>query len=161
MTTKQGDITLLNDPVAQELLQSRNLAQLAYIWNDGTPRVTPIWFHWNGQALVFGTFPSAPKLKAIQTGSKLAATIASVEPDKVLYIRGTAGVEIVDGVVPEYVLSVKRYMGDEAGAGWIQQISAMFPQTTRITLTPDWVGVLDFEKRFPSFIEKAMPGAGD
>ncbi|MBZ0283404.1 MAG: pyridoxamine 5'-phosphate oxidase family protein [Anaerolineae bacterium] len=161
MTTKQGDIALLSDPVAQELLQSRNLAQLAYVWNDGTPRVTPIWFHWNGQEIVFGTFPSAPKLKAIRSGSKLAATITSVEPSRVLYIRGTASVEIVDGVVPEYVLAAKRYMGDEAGAGWIQQVSSMFPQTTRITLVPEWAGVLDFERRFPSAIEKAMAGAGD
>ena len=161
MTTKQGDITLLSDPVAQELLQSRNLAQLAYVWNDGTPRVTPIWLHWNGQEIVFGTFPSAPKLKAIRSGSKLAATITSVEPSRVLYIRGTANLENVDGVVPEYVLAAKRYLGDEAGAGWIQQVSAMFSQTTRITLVPEWVGVLDFEKRFPSPIEKAMAGAGD
>ena len=37
--------TLLDDPVAQELLHSTNLARLAYTWHDGTPRVVPIWFH--------------------------------------------------------------------------------------------------------------------
>jgi len=30
MATEQGDVALLNDPVAQELLHSTNLARLAY-----------------------------------------------------------------------------------------------------------------------------------
>lgn len=55
MPTKQGDLTLLNDPVAQELLHSTIPARLAYVWRDGTPRVVPIWFHWNGAELVLGT----------------------------------------------------------------------------------------------------------
>lgn len=45
MPTKQGSLALLNDPVAQRLLQSTNPARLAYVWKDGTPRVVPIWFH--------------------------------------------------------------------------------------------------------------------
>jgi len=39
MTIAQGDIALLRDPVAQALLSSRQPAQLAYTWTDGTPRV--------------------------------------------------------------------------------------------------------------------------
>ena len=54
MTTVQGDLSLLENPVAQTLLQSTQPAQLAYIWPDGTPRVIPIWFHWNGRTLVLG-----------------------------------------------------------------------------------------------------------
>jgi hypothetical protein len=46
MPAEQGDLALLDDPVAQELLHSTNLARLAYTWRDGTPRVIPIWFHW-------------------------------------------------------------------------------------------------------------------
>jgi len=46
MATQQGDLALLDDPVAQELLRSTNLAKLAYVWTDGTPRVVPIWFEW-------------------------------------------------------------------------------------------------------------------
>lgn len=43
MPTKQGDTTLLNDPVAQELLHSNIPARLACVWQDGTPRVIPIF----------------------------------------------------------------------------------------------------------------------
>lgn len=53
MTTRQGDVTLLNDPVAQKLLQAPIPAHLAYVWTDGTPRVVPIWFHWTGNEVVF------------------------------------------------------------------------------------------------------------
>jgi hypothetical protein len=34
----------------------------------------------------------------------------------------------------------------------------MFQQMSRITITPEWVGILDFEQRFPSAIEAAMGG---
>ena len=58
MTTQQGSLDLLNDPVAQQLLQSTIPARLAYTWTDGTPRVVPIWFHWNGSEVVLGSPPT-------------------------------------------------------------------------------------------------------
>jgi hypothetical protein len=48
MPTKQGSLALLDDPVAQRLLQSTIPARFAYNRRDGTPRVVPIGFHWNG-----------------------------------------------------------------------------------------------------------------
>jgi hypothetical protein len=61
-TMAKGGPELLQDPVAQELLTSRIPARLAYTWNDGTPRVVSIWFHWDSTDLVMGTLPGAPKL---------------------------------------------------------------------------------------------------
>ena len=51
MSGKQGDVGLLQVPVAQQLLQSKGPAHLAYNWRDGTPRVIPIGFHWNGEEI--------------------------------------------------------------------------------------------------------------
>jgi hypothetical protein len=68
MTTQQGNLALLEDDVAQRLLRSPLPARLAYQWTDGTPRVIPIGFHWNGAELVFGTPPDAPKMKALRDG---------------------------------------------------------------------------------------------
>ena len=48
----RGDVSCLSDPIAQELLTSRIPARLAYTWSDGTPRVVPIWFHWDGAQIV-------------------------------------------------------------------------------------------------------------
>jgi PPOX class probable F420-dependent enzyme len=157
--TNQGSIALLNDPVAQELLRSTSLARLAYVWRDGSPRVVPIWFHWNGKEIVLGTPAKAPKVRALSTGTRVALTVdGNTWPYKVLQIRGTAQVEAVAGVVPEYALAAERYFGAEQGRAWVKQVEGMFSHMVRIAVKPEWVAVLDFEKRFPSAIEAAMSG---
>ena len=159
MPTKQGNLSLLSDPIAQNLLQSTNIARLAYVWRDGTPRVIPIWFHWNGQEIVIGTPPTSPKVQVLQQNPKVALTIdGQTWPYKVLLIRGTAQVEIVNGVVPEYAASANRYFGEEQGQAWTGQVGGMFSQMARIVIQPEWVGIMDFEQRFPSAIEEAMAG---
>jgi len=156
---KQGDVSLLSDPIAQELLQSTIPARLAYVCPDGTPRVVPIWFHWDGEEVVFGTPPGAPKLDMLSENPQVALTIDTVEwPYKVLMIRGKAKVEMVDGVVPEYALAAERYFGEEGGKGWTQQVDGMFSEMGRISVRPEWVGMLDFEQRFPQAIANAMSG---
>lgn len=156
MPTKQGSLTLLNDPVAQQLLQSTNMAKLAYVWKDGSPRVVPIWFHWNGKELVFGSSPGMPKVKVVDN-AKVAVTIdGSTYPYKVLHIRGTAHVTIIDGIVPEYAAAAERYFGAEGGKAWIDNMKPITTQQARITVTPEWVAVQDFETRFPNELERAM-----
>src|SRR5262245_19356268 len=78
MATKQGGLALLYDPVAQELLHSTIPARLAYVWRDGTPRVVPIWFHWNGTEVVLGTPLTAPKVQALSHNPKVVLTIDSL-----------------------------------------------------------------------------------
>ena len=75
MPVKQGDLGLLQHPASRELLQSKIPARLAYIAIDGTPRVIPIWFHWNGTEFVMGTPPKAPKLKALAKNPRVSLTI--------------------------------------------------------------------------------------
>ncbi len=151
MAVKQGDLELLQDPVAQELLQSKIPARLAYIAIDGTPRVVPIWFHWNGREFVMATPPKAPKLRSLAKNPKVALTIDdNTFPHKVLLVRGTARMEPVDGIVPEYATAAERYFGTEQGRAWMQQARTMMTSMMKITITPEWVGVLDFKTRFPS-----------
>jgi Pyridoxamine 5'-phosphate oxidase len=153
MPVKQGNVALLQNPVAQELLHSNIPARLAYIWMDGTPRVVPIWFHWNGHALVMATPPKAPKLKALAKNPKVSLTIDdNTFPPKVLLIRGAASLQQVDGIVPEYAAAAERYFGREQGLAWIQQVRGMMPAMVKVTITPEWVGVRDFQTRFPSAI---------
>lgn len=157
MTTKQGDVGLLNDPVAQQVLESPLPAHLAYNWSDGTPRVVPIGFHWNGKEIVFGTPVDAPKTKVMRDGMKVAVTIDSITmPYKVLMIRGSVRVDTVDGIAPEYAAMCRRVMGEEGGAAWLAQLAPMTPRMTRIFVTPEWVGIQDFETRFPNALERAM-----
>lgn len=147
---QQGDVRLLEDPVAQNLLGSREVARLAYTWLDGTPRVVPIWFHWDGRALTFGTPVNAPKLKALAHDGTVAVTIddSSGWPYRALLLRGRAEVEMLDDVSPEYEAAARRYFGDEQGRAWTARLSGQ--PMARISVTPTWVAILDFETRFPS-----------
>jgi hypothetical protein len=159
MAPEQGELALLDDPVAQELLHSTNLARLAYTWRDGTPRVIPIWFHWDGETIVLGSPPNAPKVDVLPTNSKVALTIDRDEwPYHALLIRGTADVETVEDVTPEYAASAERYFGEEQGREWVEGVRQMSPQLARISVWPEWVSILDFERRFPSAIQAAMSG---
>ena len=161
MPTKQGDVALLDDPVAQELLRARIPARLAYVWPDGTPRVVPINFHWTGAQLVLGTGRDFPKIKALRQNPQVAVTIdTEAYPHKVLLIRGTATVEPMDRVPEEYAAAAYRMMGDDGGRAWLDQITAInFTDWARVAITPEWVGIQDFERRFPNGLERAVEAA--
>jgi Pyridoxamine 5'-phosphate oxidase len=160
MATQQGSLALLDDPVAQKLLQSTLPARLAYNWSDGTPRVVPIWFHWNGKEIVLGTFPAAPKMKVLKDGTKVAVTIDSDSmPYKVLMIRGSVHIDTVEGISPEYRASAQRVLGEEQGQAFTNQVQPIMTRTSRIFIRPEWVAIQDFETRFPNAMERAMERA--
>jgi nitroimidazol reductase NimA-like FMN-containing flavoprotein (pyridoxamine 5'-phosphate oxidase superfamily) len=45
---------------------ARDLVRLAYVAKDGTPRVVPIGFVWNGSAIVMCTSRNAAKVAALR-----------------------------------------------------------------------------------------------
>jgi hypothetical protein len=141
---------LVDDPIAKELLRSTIPARLAYGWRDGTPRVVPIWFHWDGTDLVMGTPGRAPKLAALRTGDRVAVSIdTQTWPYHVLLLRGAVDVRATVGLPEEYRLAALRYFGEEQGRAWIEGLPADLP-AARVAVRPDWARVLDFETRFPS-----------
>jgi hypothetical protein len=157
MPTRQGDLSLLQHPVAQQLLQSTDRASFAYTWRDGTPRVVPIGFLWNGTEIVLATATDAPKLKALHDGAKVALTIDTTSfPPRVLFIRGTVRTDVVDGLAPEYVTMAQRSMDEQASKTFLEQSAALYPRMARIFIRPEWVGLHDFETSFPSAVERAM-----
>ena len=142
-------VELLDDPVAQRMLGSTNPARLAYNWTDGTPRVVPIWFHWDGSLLHFGTHPQSPKIKALTASPEVAVTIDSIEfPWDVLLLRGSVAIEVHDDIVAAYASAAERYLGPEMAPGWLSQMKGQ--PMAEISFTPEWVTVLDFQTRFPS-----------
>jgi PPOX class probable F420-dependent enzyme len=161
MAPRQGDVALLDDPVAQALLSSREPARLAYTWTDGSPRVVPIWFTWTGQQVVMAGPPDAPKGKALRRDPRVAITIdqATSWPYKVLLIRGRAEIGEVPGIPPEYAQAATRYFGPEQGAAWLEQIAKLGSSMLRIAVTPEWVSIVDFEHRFPSAIARKLAAA--
>lgn len=154
---RQGDVALLRDPVAQQLLQSKNPLHLAYAWRDGTPRVIPIGFHWNGQEIVLATTEDAPKTKVLKNGTKVAMSIDHNSwPPKILQIRGMVRTDTVDGIAPEYTAMIHRTMSEEDAQALLAEATRIYPRMARFFIHPDWVGLLDFETRLPSAVERVI-----
>ncbi len=157
----RGDLGLLAHPVARELLQSTLPARLAYIAGDGTPRVVPLHFHWTGQELVVNSWPDDPKVAALQAHPHVAVSIdTNAPPFRVVQIRGTAEVRLVDGVSDELVAAAERYLGREGGQGWASLVRQLSPRSARIAIRPTWVDVLDFEARLPGGMARRTAPAG-
>lgn len=148
--TKQGSPELLEHETAIRLLASTELARLAYVADDGTPRIMPMLFHWTGSELVMSTFAGAAKIEALRARPDVAVTIDRPgPPPEVLLLRGRVELTEIAGIVPEYAASHRRYYGEEQGAANVAQMDQPGVRMVRIALRPTWVGVLDFQTRFP------------
>ena len=145
----QGDVRLLGTATAQELLGAAVPARLAWSARDGSPRVTPTYFLWDGSELVMSTYAAAHKLKDLAVRPRVAITIDTDPPPRVLLVRGDAGLTYVDGVAPEYEATLARYLGADAAAAAIAEVDRPGLRMARIAVRPQWVGVLDFVERLP------------
>jgi len=146
---------VLNDPLAQQLLQSPLLARLAYNGVDGFPRVIPVGYVWDDTRFITCTATNAPKVRALEANPKVALTIdtgVDTTPPQVLLVRGTATVDIVDGVPPEHLEASTKALPPEQWPEFEEQASAIYQQMARIRIVPDWAKLLDFETRFPSAV---------
>jgi hypothetical protein len=150
---------VLDDPVAQRLLQSPLLARLAYNGADGAPRVIPIGYIWTGSAFVMCTATVAPKVAALQRDPRVALEVDSeTVPPNILLVRGTAEVEIVEGVPDEFLAASDKGVPDELWAAFEEQVRELYPAMARISITPRWAKVLDFETRVPIAVERLARG---
>jgi hypothetical protein len=148
---------VLNKPYSQELL-ARDLARLAFIGLDGTPRAIPIGFTWNGSEIVMCTAKNARKLPALRRNPAVALTIdTEVHPPKVLLIRGRAQLDVVDGIPEEYLKSSGTYeMTPEQRAEWEVGVRSLYDGMVRVVVAPTWAKLIDFETTLPTAIEELM-----
>ena len=154
----QGSVDLLGTPIAQQLLTSTIPARVAFTAADGTPRIVPTWFHWTGTELVMPTFVSAPhvrhaaaRITALKSRPDVAITIDTDQsPPRVLTVRGRATITEQPGVVAEYALAARRFLGDDAAAGYLAMLDDPSTVMARISIVPTWVGLIDFQTRMPS-----------
>ncbi len=98
-----------------------------------------------------------PKVPALEANAKVAFTVdTNAFPPHVLLVRGTASIEIVDGVPPEYFAAARKSIGPDQWESFEAQVRGMYKQMARIRINPLWAKLLDFQTRFPSPIEKLM-----
>jgi hypothetical protein len=132
------------------MLASVELARLAYLAKDGTPRVLPMLFHWTGDELVLPTFAGSHKVAALRANPDVAVTIdrAGPPPD-LLLLRGRVELVEAPGVLPEYEQAHRRYYGPEQAAAAVADAAKPGVRMVRIALRPSWVATIDFQTRFP------------
>jgi hypothetical protein len=150
-------LNVLNDPLAQELIHSRIPVRLAYTASDGSPRVVPLGFHWNGEQYIVCTIPDSPKVRALAANPHVALTIdTETFPPHALLVRGTAALETVDGVPPEYLEASRKQVGEAGMPAFEARVRALYQQMVRITIEPHWAKLLDFETRLPTPVEQLL-----
>jgi len=139
----------LDDPVVRKLLDEPNLARLAYIGENGRPRVVPIWFACLDGDIIMVTGPKAEKARALAKNPAVALTIDSATPPyNVLLIDGDAALEPVEGMAEEYRPIVERYLGAAADA-YLGQLLPRVKRQVRIRVRPTGFRIFDFVKRYP------------
>ncbi|MEU4607067.1 pyridoxamine 5'-phosphate oxidase family protein [Kribbella sp. NPDC023972] len=147
----------LAKPYAQQLLNGPEPARFAYDGLDGDPRVIPIGFWIEGERIVMATVPKSAKVAALRKNPKVALTIdTGAFPPKVLLIRGTAEVELVQGVPDGYLTAGHKVMTDEQYPGWEAGVKALYDEMVLITVTPTWAKLLDFETTLPKAVEDLL-----
>ncbi|MFJ8014111.1 pyridoxamine 5'-phosphate oxidase family protein [Streptomyces sp. NPDC096339] len=148
---------ILNRPLSRELL-ARDVARLAYVAKDGTPRAIPIAFVWNGSQIVMCTPPNAPKLTALRHNPAVALTIdTEVHPPRILLVRGRAELDVVEGIPDEYLQANSTYvMTPEQRAEWEAEVRSLYREMVRIVVTPTWAKLIDFETTLPSAVEELL-----
>lgn len=160
--TRDEVAEVLARPYARQLMASSIPARLAYTGLDGEPRVVPVAFAWTGATLVVCTTPNAAKAPAIRRNPRVAVTIDTqdVWPPKVLLVRGTATVELVDGVPDEYVAGSRKLVPAAEFAQWEGGVRALYRQMERITIEPDRATLLDFETTIPKAVQDLLESSG-
>lgn len=145
---------VLDKPLSREML-ARDIARLAYVAEDGTPRSIPISFSWNGTEVVMTTTPNAPKVAALRRNPAVALTIdTEVHPPTILLVRGHAKLDPVDGIPEEYLEANTSYqMTAEQRVEWEAEVRSLYVDgMVRIVVTPTWAKLIDFETTLPSAV---------
>lgn len=142
------------DPIARELLGTA-VARLAYSARDGSPRVIPIGFAFDEDRIHMYSDPTAPKYKALAGDPRVALTIDTPgSPQRVLLVRGVASVDVDPKYIDDYLDECRRHVDSEAWSGFEAGVRGLYRTMGRITVTPHWVKILDFEQRLPDFLER-------
>src|SRR5690606_34109457 len=104
---------------------------------DGTPRGSPIAFHFVGSRFVLGTLDLSAMVRAIQATPAVAATVATADqPPLALMVRGTGEVSSVDGVLPEHLEANRKMFSAAAFPAFEAEVRRLYDRMARTDITP-------------------------
>lgn len=140
---------VLNGPVARELLQPGAVARLAYNGLDGSPRAIPIGIFFDGEHVIMSTAVNSEKVPALRESPKVALTADTTgNPPRVLLLRGSVDLEVVDGVPDEFLVA--------ASEEFEATVRQLYDRMVRIRVHVEWAKVIDFETNLPSAVEELV-----
>jgi hypothetical protein len=136
--------------------------RLGYIGLDGDPRVIPISFIYNGVTFEIFTLPGSPKVAALRANPKVALTVdTESQPPRLLLVRGTAAVTMVEGVPDDFIDTGHRLLRDELQfAAWEKHVRTLYDRMVRISIAPQWSKVFDFGSQAPAAVIKVRKEKG-
>lgn len=139
------------DPVIRTLIEAPIPMRLGYVGLDGHPRAVPVSYIWNGKAFVFATPTGAYKVRALTAHPQVAFTVdTTTYTPLIMNVRGTASIEIRQGIPQEHIDASRRNIGDEAQMEeWMRVKRESTSEMAVITIVPTHVVVCDFVTRFP------------
>jgi PPOX class probable F420-dependent enzyme len=75
-------------------LEEETLIWLTTVGADGTPQPNPVWFHWDGGALLIFSQPNTPKLRNIAARPRVALNFNTDEHgENVVVLAGDARID--------------------------------------------------------------------
>jgi hypothetical protein len=151
---------VLSDSVTTELVDKAPLLRVAYTGPDGGPRVVPLGYLLRGGKFIFCTVPSSAKVDALRHDPRVALTVDVGQPPCCLLVRGTAEIEVVEGVPEEYLTASKRGLPPEAHESFEAQVRDLYTEMARIVVTPTWVRLNDFVRTAPLAVERLVQAKG-
>jgi hypothetical protein len=77
-------------------------------------------------------------------------------PPHALLIRGSARIDLVDGIPEVYVEASRKVIPAGDFADWEQGVRSLYDRMAVITVEPDWAKLLDFETTLPTAVEDAV-----
>ena len=147
---------VLSDSVTVDLIEKSPLLRAAYTGTDGGPRVVPLAYVVRDGRFVFCTVSSSAKVEALHADPRVALTIDVVWPPCCLLVRGTAEVEIVDGLPEEYLAASRRTVPAEDFEQFETQVRSLYDDMARIVVTPTWLRLNDFVRTAPRAVERLV-----
>ena len=119
----------------QRFLEEEPIVWLSTVRPDGTPHIVPVWFWWDGEALLIFSKPNAQKVRNLQAGSKVMLGVGDADEDfDIGLFEGHA--EVLETPTVELLPPghLEKYATQMAGIGLTaEEYAATYSLVVRIT----------------------------
>src|SRR5438067_2317795 len=111
-----------------------------------------------GGKSVVRTPDDAPEMLGLGYNPRVAPSIdMQTQPPRILLVRSTTSIEFVDGVPDVYLEDSHKYVPRKEWDGFDAQVRGLYPRMARISISPEWAKLLDFETTLPQAVEQLQP----